>query len=168
MFIPIKVNGRGLIPRGHGLAPKSYVKADLQLIQLILGTPGLSMDYIQEDTGTLIPLNRNNYLDIYERYVARESAKSAGVPVSGKASEEKLFPPIPSPIPQTTQAQSQTQNNQPTVQRVPEPMKAPEAPKTPEHKPEEKKDDVKMETPEDKKEDFSFKPVHKENEKKNK
>lgn len=163
MFIPIKVNGRGLIPRGHGLAPKSYVKADLQLIQLILGTPGLSMDFIQEDTNTLIPLNRNNYLEIYERFVSQQSA----VPVPEKKETGMLFPPLKNPITATNEMTQTAPTSNPTTPVV-EPTKAPEPVQRPEPvvKEEVKENTESKSNPEEKKEDFSFKPVHKEHDKK--
>ena len=59
-MLKIQVLGQGLIPRGHGIAPKKEpFPADLTLIGLILGTPGLKMNYINPETNQLAPLTIN-------------------------------------------------------------------------------------------------------------
>ena len=155
-YLPIKVNGRGLIPRGHGIAPKSLINADLQLIQLILNTPGLSMEHIQPDN-TLIPMDRLNYQHLYDHFNKERVAK--------KQFQEPVVVATIEP-----EISNSNKTAAPEVPVVPVEPKVEETPKV--EIPEEPKVEVSVEettneVPEEK-QDFGFKPVHKENEKWNK
>jgi hypothetical protein len=68
-MLKIQVLGRGLIPRGHGLAPKKDpFPADLMTIGAILSTPGLSATYIHPEKNKALPLTRDNYQTIYKKF----------------------------------------------------------------------------------------------------
>lgn len=79
-MLKIQVLGKGLIPRGHGIAPKKEpFSADLTLIGTILGTAGLKVNYINPETNQPSPLTRENYQNVYRKYpngtVVRPAAK---------------------------------------------------------------------------------------------
>lgn len=60
-MLRIQILGKGLIPRGMGLAPKKTpFPADLNLIRTIISTPGLKVNYINPLTGALSPITREN------------------------------------------------------------------------------------------------------------
>ena len=79
-MLRIQVLGNGLIPRGHGIAPKKEpFPADLRLIGIILSTGGLKVNFVHPDSGKLIPLNRENYQDMYAKYQNRVYTKAVEV-----------------------------------------------------------------------------------------
>ena len=68
-MLQIQVLGRGLIPRGYGLAPrKTPINADLNLINLIMATPGLKMKYIDPNNGTAHDLTNKNLKTVWEKF----------------------------------------------------------------------------------------------------
>ena len=68
-MLKIQVLGKGLIPRGLGLAPrKTPFDADLTLITTILNTHGLSVNYVNPEDGRLLPLNRQNCKRVWDKY----------------------------------------------------------------------------------------------------
>ena len=142
MFLPVKINGRGLIPRGHGLAPKSFVKADEQLVKLIMQTPGLSMEYIQPETNTLVPITRTNYMELFESHENYLNKNTA----TPKPVVNPVTPPVN--IPPVTHT-----NPAPPVVEKKEEVKV------------EKKEEVKVEEKKEEKKEFTMKPVHKEDKK---
>lgn len=80
-MLDIVVLGHGIIPRGHGLAPKKDpFPADLNLINLIISTPGLRAKAVNPTTGKLVPLNADNVLKLWNAY-GSENAKK---PVAAK------------------------------------------------------------------------------------
>ena len=138
MYLPIKVNGRGLIPRGHGLAPKNFVKADEVLVQLIMQTPGLSMEYIHPDSNTLTKITRTNYQELF---AAHEAYLNGG-------NKPKSTPSVSNPAPvnpptSVIEKKEEIKKEEPKVEVKPEP-----------------KDEKKEE-----KKDFTMKPIHKEDKK---
>lgn len=69
MSLTIQVLGKGLIPRGYGLAPrKEPFKADLTLIQTILATSGLKVNYLRPEDNKLVSLDRSNLKRVWDRY----------------------------------------------------------------------------------------------------
>ena len=65
----VQVLGKGLIPRGLGLAPrKDFFKADLNLIQTILMTPGLKVNMRNPEDGKIIPVTRENVKKLWDKY----------------------------------------------------------------------------------------------------
>lgn len=82
-MLSIQVLGRGLIPRGHGIAPKKApFPADLTLIQLILRTPGLSINYINPKTKKLSPLTNENLTEVWNRFSDYKETKPSQNQVS--------------------------------------------------------------------------------------
>lgn len=68
-MLKIQVLGKGMIPRGYGLAPrKEPFYADLTLIATIIQTNGLTVNYVNPETGELKPLTRTNLTTIYKKY----------------------------------------------------------------------------------------------------
>jgi hypothetical protein len=68
-MLKIQVLGKGLIPRGYGLAPrKEFFKADLSLIQIILTTPGLKVNMLSPVDGKIIPVTRENVKKLWDKY----------------------------------------------------------------------------------------------------
>lgn len=68
-MLNIQVLGKGLIPRGYGLAPRMKpFKADLNHIGIILQTPGLSINYVNPEDGRLLPLTTKNVKRIWDKY----------------------------------------------------------------------------------------------------
>lgn len=60
-MLKIKVLGRGLIPRGYGLAPcKEPFPADLMLIKTILSSPNLKVKMVHPSDGHLVDVTRKN------------------------------------------------------------------------------------------------------------
>lgn len=69
MSLKIQVLGKGLIPRGYGLAPrKDPFNADLTLIQTIMSTPGLIVNYIRPEDNKPIKLDRTNVKRVWDKY----------------------------------------------------------------------------------------------------
>lgn len=67
--LKIQVLGKGLIPRGYGLAPrKDPFNADLTLIGTILNTSGLSINFLHPEDNRLIPLTKSNLKRIWDTY----------------------------------------------------------------------------------------------------
>lgn len=80
-MLKIQVFGRGMIPRGLGLAPrKNPFMADLSLIGIIMDTPGLTVKYINPEDGRSVPLTRQNLKKVWEKYGKTKPNPSA-VPV---------------------------------------------------------------------------------------
>ena len=87
-MLKIQVLGHGLIPRGMGIAPrKEPFYADLNLIGLILQTPGLSVNYVTS-LGTLQPLTTKNLKKVWDA-----SLKNAKKPAAKKVTQTR--PAVP-------------------------------------------------------------------------
>ena len=68
-MIKIQVLGKGMIPRGYGLAPRlEPFYADLTFINTILSTPGLTVRYLNPVTMQFGDIDRKNVKRIYEKY----------------------------------------------------------------------------------------------------
>lgn len=79
-MLKIQVLGSGMIPRGFGIAPrKEPFNADLDLITIILQTPGLKMNYLDKN-GQFKPLDRTNVRNVWREYVI-ERKSVQGKPV---------------------------------------------------------------------------------------
>lgn len=69
MALRIQVLGRGLIPRGLGLAPRlTPFPADQTLCYTILNTNGLSIKFVHPESGNLLPLTTKNLKRMFELY----------------------------------------------------------------------------------------------------
>ena len=98
--LKIQVFGKGLIPRGYGLAPrKNPFPADYVLIGTILNTPGLSVKYINPETGVPADLTKSNLKKIWDKYsnyvapVKPVVVESASTPDNGVKGDDPVTPP---------------------------------------------------------------------------
>jgi hypothetical protein len=99
-MLPIIVEGRGLIPRGFGIAPRlTPFPADLQLIATIMNQGGLSASHVDPITKKKTPLTRENVRKVWDRYVNKKVEEKKEVKNSNKPS----VPVIPNyPHPKTS------------------------------------------------------------------
>lgn len=68
-MLKIQVLGKGLIPRGYGLAPKKNpFPADLILIETILKNPGLKVRMMHPDDGHFVDVTTKNVKRLWEAY----------------------------------------------------------------------------------------------------
>ncbi len=68
-MLKIIVKGSGLIPRGHGIAPRTTpFEADKKLIYLILVTDNLDPYFLNPDTKKFVKLTKANYEKMYDMY----------------------------------------------------------------------------------------------------
>ncbi len=68
-MLKIQVLGKGLIPRGMGLAPrKNPFFADFTMISTILATPGLQVNYLNPETNTMQSLTPKNLQRVWNKY----------------------------------------------------------------------------------------------------
>lgn len=90
-MLNIQVLGSGIIPRKGFLAPhKEPFPAELQEIGMIMRQKGLKINYLNPETNEFVALTRDNLMEVWNKYgrkrVARPSkmmpAKSATPPVS--------------------------------------------------------------------------------------
>ena len=129
MPLKIQVLGKGLIPRGYGLAPrKDPFNADLTLIQTILATPGLIVNYVRPEDNKPVPLDRANLMRVWNKYnnptnkqiapgVSATTNTRPVVPVTKPISEPAPVPPVVKPIP--TPVTTPVVETAPTVENNP-------------------------------------------------
>lgn len=99
-MLQIQVLGSGLIPRGMGIAPrKEPFKADLTLIQTIMSTNGLKINYINPETGSLCPLTKSNLKRVWSKYGIKTEnkkvvTKMGDETIMNKAEQVKPVAPV--------------------------------------------------------------------------
>ena len=94
-MLQIQVLGKGMIPRGYGLAPrKEFFKADLNLIQTILATPGLTVNMLNPETKKVIPVTKANVKTLWNKYRLDKVIVSPGFKPN-----DPTNPVIPAPVP---------------------------------------------------------------------
>ena len=112
-MLRVQVLGSGLIPRGHGIAPKKEpFPADLRLIGLIISTAGLKINFVHPESGNLVELTRDNYQTMYKKYANKvckkpevEEKKKEAAPLNPEnpaTDENNPGPTIPTPAPVVT------------------------------------------------------------------
>ena len=112
-MLRVQVLGSGLIPRGHGIAPKKEpFPADLRLIGLIISTAGLKINFVHPESGNLVELTRDNYQTMYKKYANKvykksevEEKKKEAAPLNPEnpaTDENNGGPVIPTPAPVVT------------------------------------------------------------------
>jgi len=95
-MIPIRVLGRGLIPRGYGIAPRmNPFMADLTLVSTIMSTPGLIVEYLNPDSGKSVKLTRENYQKIYKKH---EEGLKNNAPPQKKVETPIVTPEVVKPV----------------------------------------------------------------------
>lgn len=92
-MLKIQVLGKGMIPRGYGLAPrKEPFPADYLTIGTIIKTPGLKVKYLNPESGKLMPLDGHNVKRIWDRYAnwnPKNEVNDVAPPEDPKTEEKK-------------------------------------------------------------------------------
>lgn len=149
-MIKIQVLGRGMIPRGYGLAPRmTPFNADLQTITTIMNTPGLTVRYINPETGSPCPLDRKNVKKVWDKYrdwVPEQTAApqtTPHVPEKPVVPQRPTEPVVPVKPSNSPVVESPVSKVAPTAEsKTPvEPVKPSSATKTDEHKAEDSQDE---------------------------
>lgn len=102
-MLKIQVLGKGLIPRGYGIAPKKNpFPADLILIETILQTPGLKVRMQHPGDGHFIDVTTSNIKKLWNQYSDKyvkdpKAGMSTKVEVKKPESKPLAGPTIPSP-----------------------------------------------------------------------
>lgn len=137
-MLKIQVLGKGLIPRGYGIAPrKEPFSADKNLISLILRSPGLSIKYISPVDGRAYDLDKNNFKRIWDKYSGKEFTATKTGPAAEndttapKVPEPKFnsvpnTPPVNTSAPATNVVKPETNTNQTTPAAPLKPIVPPE------------------------------------------
>lgn len=120
-MLNIQVLGKGLIPRGLGIAPrKEPFPADYSLIATIMQTHGLKVNMIRPDDGKVVELTPNNVKRMWDKYSASVPKKPRIVEVNMPPQEpekEKKEPEIYDPNNKNNQNQNGYQEmNKDTIQ----------------------------------------------------
>lgn len=91
-LLKIQVNGKGLIPRGYGIAPrKSLINAtDLSFISLVLNTKGLTVKYLNPQSGRLEELTKKNLNKVWAAYSSYKAPVAAATVSRPVVPEEKF------------------------------------------------------------------------------
>lgn len=173
-MLKVQVLGKGMIPRGYGLAPRlEPFPADFTLITTIMSTPGLSVNMIHPESGRVVPLTNQNVKRMYETY-ANYKPKQNTTPATSPAVPAAEKTPAPEPVKVIPPVQTPPQNEKPAPVIPPVQDKKPEAPvqqPAPE-KSEDKKDEKKDASAENKTGDqqksTTFKPINSDDRKNNK
>lgn len=88
--------GSGLIPRGHGIAPrKTPFKVDRKTLKLFTETPGLQIYAINPETGAKVRLDASNYSKQYDLWADEKYKKSAPAPKVNPTPITKPYVPQP-------------------------------------------------------------------------
>jgi hypothetical protein len=95
-MLRIQVLGRGLIPRGHGIAPRMEpFPANVMLTGIILGTAGLEVNFIHPETNKPVPLTRVNYQAMHKKWENVAPGKKVVQEVEvQKVVEQKVAPVV--------------------------------------------------------------------------
>ena len=98
-MLKIQVLGRGMIPRGYGLAPrKEFFNADLNLIGTILMTPGLKVNMLNPEDGKIIQVTNSNLKTLWNRYRSDINRPSKVVEVKKEDVVESKFDAMNPPV----------------------------------------------------------------------
>lgn len=93
--LKIQVLGKGLIPRGLGIAPrKAPFNADLNLIQLILKTPGLQVRMVHPETGQLMNVTTQTLQRLWDKYSDKPVLSPAERAAKKKEAEQASLNPV--------------------------------------------------------------------------
>lgn len=94
-MLKIQVLGKGMIPRGLGLAPrKEFFKADLNTIYAILVTPGLKVNMLNPENGSIVPVTTTNLKKLWDKYrsdkIVESKVNTAETKAVSESSNEKV------------------------------------------------------------------------------
>jgi len=159
-MLKIQVLGKGLIPRGHGIAPrKTPFDADLNLIKLILATGTFKVNMLTPATGKLIPLTNGNLQKMWNTYGVQKKVASKPTvtqPVkSSPVTPEVRNVPVSNPVPPV----QQNKNKQVETVETKEEVKSDNSTKKEETK------ETQVENKTEQKSNQSFKPINNPNSK---
>lgn len=138
-MLKIQVNGKGMIPRGFGLAPrKEPFAADLTLIGTILNTKGLTVKFVNPETGKFQDLTKANVKKIWDRYAnVREIKKDDKIPVlrpSTPEDKKQEHVKVDSVVPEEEKKEEVVEENKEAAPIKVEPVKPINSPKAPVNK----------------------------------
>jgi hypothetical protein len=94
----IVVKGKGLIPRGYGLAPRlTPFNADLNHIAVMLATGTFQIETVDPDTNKPVIVTKQNVMKLYRRHeeVKKNGTKKEVTPVQDKVVDEEVKVEIP-------------------------------------------------------------------------
>ena len=92
-MLKIRVLGRGLIPRINSVAPRmNPFPADLTLIQTIMTTPGLKVQYMNPETRRFYDITRDNIRKVWDK-----EGNLTGVVSDTTVQPEVVIPPAKPP-----------------------------------------------------------------------
>lgn len=138
-MLNIQVKGKGMIPRGYGLAPRlEPFPADRTLIATIMSTPGLEVYMIHPENKHAIKLTNQNFRRMWDSF-------------SDYTPEKKLNTPVTAPSIPATKTYYETKPAKPEI----------EAPVQSEKKNEPVPVVIPSGNDKDKKDDYSSKPEQK-------
>lgn len=174
-MLKVQVLGKGMIPRGYGLAPRlEPFPADFTLITTIMSTPGLSVNMIHPESGRVVPLTNQNVKRMYETY-ANYKPKQNTTPATSPAAPVSEKTSTPEPVKVIPPVQTPPQNEKPAPVIPPVQDKKPEtpvqqqaAPEKDEDKKDEKKDASAENKTGDQQKSTTFKPINSDDRKNNK
>lgn len=115
----IQVNGKGMIPRGYGLAPRKepFLASDIHLIYLILNTAGLSIKFVNPKTNQLEDLTKKNMKKMWDMYADyKKSEVKPQAPVEQESQSSTTVETVQEHVHEETQPVSPTTVN---AQNVP-------------------------------------------------
>lgn len=163
-MLKIQVLGRGMIPRGYGLAPRlEPFPADFTLITTIMSTPGLSVNMIHPENDRVIPLTNQNVKRMYETYAnykPKNNAPAATSPAIPAGAQVKTPDPVNVVPPVQTQQKPVTVIPPVQEKKTEVPVQEPEKVEEKADTKEEKKDaSTDSKTP-DQQKNTTFKPIN--------
>ena len=140
-MLKIQVLGKGMIPRGYGLAPrKEFFKADLTLIHTILQCPNLKVNMLNPETNKIMPVTKSNVKTLWDKYRSDRVVTTRPIPVVSRVVENVA--PEHKEVVATPTSAPEVKNEEPKVEEVKEEVKVEE-----ETKEVEKKDEVSTPAP---------------------
>ena len=170
-MLKIQVLGKGLIPRGYGLAPRvNPFPADLTLIGTILNTNGLTVNYLNPETNKMCPLTKENLKKVYDKFGNKEvktperhlpganapqvkASEAVATNVAPTAPIAPTVPTAPTGTPEAAPAVEEVTTPQAPEQQKPEETKTEESVEEKVAAPESTAAEEKVETVEEKKDE---------------
>ena len=119
-MLKIQVLGRGLIPRGYGLAPrKNPFPADFTLIETILHTNGLQVNMVHPDDGHLVAVTTHNLRRLWNSYSDKYNKPVSGTSTPTEKPVSKVTAPVQQQAPQKTEPVVQAPKQETKVETTP-------------------------------------------------
>ena len=94
-MLPVWVDGKGLIGRGYGLAPrKTIINAGKDLMEFFLSNPNITPVHVDPETKKSVRINRENYEKILQRYNEKRKEKKVDITPNPVKEEKQITPPV--------------------------------------------------------------------------